>query len=43
MGYQRGCTVIDIDADGSVTITHENYYQDKYQPIYDKEEVDMTP
>ena len=42
-GYQRGCTVIDIDADGSVTITHENYYQDKYQPIYDKETVDMAP
>lgn len=45
-GYQRGCTVITLTPDGEfdpTNISHENYYQDKYQPLYEKEEVDMTP
>lgn len=43
-GYQRGCTVIEIDnIPGFVTVTHENYYQDKYEPLYEKEVVDMYP
>lgn len=45
-GSQRGCTVLTLTPDGEFgieNIVHENYYQDKYQPIYDKEDVDMTP
>ena len=45
-GYQRGCTVITITPDGEFgaeNIVHENYYQDKYQPLYEKETVDMYP
>ena len=45
-GYQRGCTVLTITPDGEFdesNISHENYYQDKYQPLYEKEVVDMTP
>ncbi len=45
-GYQRGCTVINIGADGSFNesnIVHENYYQDKYPSLYEKEVVDMYP
>lgn len=45
-GYQRGCVVINISPDGSFDsgdIVHENYYQDKYQPLYEKEVVDMYP
>lgn len=38
-GSQRGCTVITVKPDGSYTQSHENYYQDKYQPLYPKEEV----
>ena len=41
-GYQRGCAVIDCKSDGSLEITHENYYQDKYPSRYEKETVDMT-
>ena len=40
-GYQRGCTIITCLQDGSATIVHENYYQDKYAPLYEKETVDM--
>lgn len=44
VGYQRGCSVITVSAeDGSVEITHENYYQDKYAPLYEKETVSMEP
>ena len=43
MGYQRGCTVITCAPNGNAVITHENYYQEKYVSLYDKEEVDMTP
>lgn len=45
-GYQRGCTVINVGADGQFDandIVHENYYQDKYAPLYEKEVVDMYP
>lgn len=41
-GYQRGCTVLTLSPDGRFTITHENYYQDKYPSLYDKEEVDLS-
>lgn len=42
LGSQRGCTVINCAPDGSFEIIHENYYQDKYTPLYDKEAVDMN-
>lgn len=47
-GLQRGCTVLTIAPDGSFDaddIVHENYYlQDRYQPIYGKDEgVTMDP
>ena len=41
-GSQRGCTMITVTPGASTYITHENYYQDKYQPLYEKEVVDMT-
>lgn len=41
VGYQRGCTVITYSGD-AFAISHENYYQDKYVPLYEKESVDMT-
>ena len=41
-GYQRGCQMITVHPDGSFEITHENYYQDKYVPLYEKEVVDMS-
>ena len=40
-GYQRGCTVITCAPNGDAIIVHENYYQDKYAPLYEKETVDM--
>ncbi len=41
-GAQRGCTVIELAADGSLeSISLENYYQDKYPSKYEKESVDM--
>ncbi len=40
-GSQRGCVVLDIFPDGKQTITHENYYQDKYVSHFEKEEVTM--
>lgn len=40
-GFQRGCTVITCAPDGKASIVHENYYQDKYQPLYEKERVNM--
>lgn len=42
VGSQRGCTMITCKPDTTIEITHENYYQDKYQPLYDKEVVDLT-
>ena len=41
-GYQRGCQMITVHQDGSFDIVHENYYQDKYVPLYEKEDVDMS-
>ena len=41
-GYQRGCQMITVHPDGSFDIIHENYYQDKYVPFYEKEDVDMS-
>lgn len=38
-GSQRGCTMITCDDGGAIYITHENYYQDKYVPLYEKESV----
>lgn len=40
-GLQRGCTVIDIAPDGSFDCHRENYYQDKYKSVNEKEEVDL--
>ena len=40
-GAQRGCTVIDIRPDGSFSSHLENYYQDKYISLYEKEQVTM--
>ena len=40
-GAQRGCTIIDISPDGSFDTHLENYYQDKYRPEKDKEQVSM--
>ncbi len=40
-GAQRGCTVIEIKPDGSFKSHLENYYQDKYVSLYEKEQVTM--
>lgn len=40
-GNQRGCTLINIKPDGTYNIVQENYYQDKYQGILEKENVTM--
>ncbi len=40
-GLQRGCTVIDIKPDGTFESHLENYYQDKYKPVNEKEQVEM--
>jgi hypothetical protein len=45
-GLQRGCAVLTLTPDGEFDfedIAHYNYYQDRYQPKYPKEEVEMTP
>ncbi len=42
IGAQRGCTVITCHSDTSFEIIHENYYQDKYSPLYQKESVELT-
>ena len=41
-GYQRGCQIIVTHQDGSCDITHENYYQYKSVPQYEKEVVIMS-
>lgn len=41
LGTQRGCTVINIDADGNAEASLQNYYQDKYVSFYEKEKVTM--
>ncbi len=40
-GSQRGCTIITVSPDGSLECVQENYYQDKYETVYDKEAVTM--
>ena len=40
-GAQRGCTVIALSPDGKLSVSLENYYQDKYPSKYEKEEVTM--
>ena len=40
-GAQRGCTVISLSADGKLSVSLENYYQDKYVSKYEKEKVSM--
>ncbi|MBQ8414647.1 MAG: metallophosphoesterase [Clostridia bacterium] len=42
IGSQRGCTLINCHSDTTFEIIHENYYQDKYQPLYEKEAVDLS-
>ncbi|MBQ8763448.1 MAG: metallophosphoesterase [Clostridia bacterium] len=41
LGSQRGCTLINIDENGEIEYSAENYYQDKYTSHYSKEEVTM--
>lgn len=38
-GDYRGCTMITVNPDGSFDCEAQNYYQDKYQPKYEKETV----
>ncbi len=40
-GSQRGCTTISFAPDGSFECERQNYYQDKYTSLYEKEEVIM--
>lgn len=40
-GVQRGCNVITVKPDGTFDNHLENYYQDKYQTINQKEKVKM--
>ncbi len=42
IGPQRGCTVINVEADGDFNVSLENYYQDKYESKYEKESVSMS-
>ena len=39
IGAQRGCTVITVNPDGSFDSRNENYYQDKYPTVFEKESV----
>lgn len=41
LGSQRGCTVINVKPDGTFNCKPENYYQDKYTSLYEKEIVTM--
>ncbi len=41
LGSQRGCTVISYTPDGSFECKAENYYQEKYSSLYEKEPVEM--
>ncbi|MBR5438168.1 MAG: hypothetical protein IKV21_04535, partial [Clostridia bacterium] len=40
-GSQRGCTMITFSPDGSFDCKAENYYQEKYACVYEKEAVTM--
>lgn len=41
-GSQRGCTMITYSPDGTVEYSPENYYQQKYVSVYEKESVEMN-
>ena len=41
LGSQRGCTIIETKPDGTFDAHLENFYQDKYVTLYEKEEVTM--
>lgn len=41
IGSQRGCTVINFAPDGSFECNQESYYQEKYETLYEKEQVEM--
>lgn len=41
-GDYRGCTLITVNPDGSFNCEAQNYYQDKYQPKYEKETVSFV-
>lgn len=40
-GAQRGCTIINVAPNGGFNYCKENYYQDKYSAINEKEQVSM--
>ncbi len=40
-GIQRGCSIITVSSDGGYDISKQNYYQDKYKPVREKESVSM--
>ncbi len=40
-GLQRGCTVITVSPNGTFDCRQENYYQDKYTSVREKEQVSM--
>lgn len=41
LGAQRGCGVLEIAVDGTLTANNQNYYQEKYLSQFAKEEVTM--
>ena len=41
LGSQRGCTVIRTSADGSFDCEASSYYDEKYVPVFEKEDVTM--
>ena len=41
LGSQRGCTMINVDENGEIEYSAQNYYQDKYISHYEKENVTM--
>ncbi len=41
VGAQRGCSVFTIHTDSTYDVVQENYYQDKYQGVQEKEKVSM--
>lgn len=41
-GDHRGCTTLEVLADGMFEIEAHNYYEDKYVPAIDKEDTDMN-
>ncbi len=41
-GAHRGCTTLELPQNAEFKITPQTYYQDKYQPKFEKEKADMT-